>query len=701
MIFALILAIILCSARSVRALTNGRRKIVAPMKITSYKICPERQTLSKVQDRLLNRRHLLAIAFIFVALLFLSDIAKAKSPSDFINLRDPNVRRQRVEQLAEQARQKKDAAWAIAEAQGWAPKGDLNGKAFELMAIENGSVYVYETCNANAGISIGVDQIRNTFPYDVNGAGLTVGLWDAGAPRLTHQEFGGRITVKDGSSVHYHATHVAGTLAAAGVDANAIGMAPAVRIDSYNWTADTTEMTATAMTYPNEPNTIQISNHSYGYAAGWDHNYTPPRWWGTWGNDESHYFGIYDSMASDWDQVCYGSHYLLPFKAAGNDRDDPTPSEGALFEYYAFKMPAGWDWQQKNFDSSEDPLADGWDDGGFDTVSSICNAKNIVTVGSINDAVTDGVRDITKATMTTLSGWGPTDDGRIKPDVVTNGATIYSTSSGGDTIYVTYSGTSMAAPSAAGMAMLLTDLYGQLFPADAMRASTIKALIIHTADDLGNAGPDYKFGWGLINAKTAADQIIEYRAFPDANKIDEGLLDDVNTVANYTFEWDGESPIRATICWTDPAAAALTTVDNTSPRLINDLDLQITDPCGTIAYPFVLNPASPNNLATNGDNVLDNVEQILISSPTIPGDYTIQISYKGTLTNDQQYYSLILSGQTESLLSEFTGDGEVDFKDLAELVTYWLENEPSIDIAPSEGDGIVNFLDFSRFAQDW
>ncbi len=663
-----------------------------------YSTRPKTASMDEVEMCMPVHHRLLAVVFIFTALFFLSDITKAQNPSDFVNLRDPNVRRQWVEQLGEQSRQKKAAAWAIAKAQGWEPKGDINGKSFELMAIENGCVYVYETCNANAGISIAVDKIRNTFPYDVNGVDLTIGLWDAGAPRPTHQEFGGRITVKDGASTHYHSTHVGGTIAAAGVNSSAIGMATSVLVDSYEWTNDTAEMTSRAMTYQDEPNTIQVSNHSYAYTAGWDYGTTPPRWYGAWGYRESHYFGLYDSMASGWDQLCYSAPYYLPFKGAGNDRADPAPDEGETFEY--FKFPR---WRTKTYDSFTDPCADGWDNGGFDTIGSPGSAKNIIIVGSVNDAVTGGVRDITKATMTTYSVWGPTDDGRIKPDVVTNGAAVYSTSSAGDTSYVTYSGTSMATPSAAGMALLLTDLYGQLFPGDAMRASTIKALIIHTADGLGNAGPDYKFGWGLINAQAAANQIIDHYDFPDANKIDEGLLDDVNAVAAYTFEWNGNSPIRATICWTDPAAAAITTLDNTSPRLINDLDLRITDPCGTVAYPYILNPASPNNLATTGDNIRDNIEQVLISSPTVPGQYTVQITYKGTLTNDQQYYSLILSGQKtpEFLVSDFNRDGTVDFKDLAELVEYWLENEPPKDIFPSEGDGIIDFLDFSRFAQDW
>ena len=44
-------------------------------------------------------------------------------------------------------------------------------------------------------------------------------------------------------------------------------------------------------------------------------------------------------------------------------------------------------------------------------------------------------------------------------------------------------------------------------------------------------------------------------------------------------------------------------------------------------------------------------------------------------------------------------DGSVDFEDLAKLAAYWLDYEPSVDIAPAGGDGIINFLDFAKFAE--
>jgi len=644
--------------------------------------------------------HFCRSIFIFSILTFIFvNIAAAQSAAP-VDLSDPAVRQQVVERLAAQSQQRKAAAWALAQSQDWLPKETINNITFELMAIDGDKVYVYRTCNVNAAISIGVDLIRNTAPYDVNGEGLTVGVWDAGAARPTHQELAGRVTLKEAMGNQDHSTHVSGTIAAAGVQPAALGMAPSILIDSYEWNDDVSEMTSRAMSYPNEPGTIQASNHSYGYISGWEHSFTPPRWYGTWGYGyrESDYFGIYDSYVVPWDELCYNAPYYLPFKAAGNDRADKAPAEGESFQYYKFPR-----WRTKTYDPSTDPYADGWDNGGFDTIETIGVAKNIMTVGAVYDAVSAGLRDPNSGTMTTFSCWGPTDDGRIKPDIVTNGTSVYSSIATSDTAYASWYGTSMACPSAAGAAMLLVDYYGRLFPGQAMRASTIKALMIHTADDLGNAGPDYKFGWGLLNAKAAADIIADHNDFPDANMIVEGLLNNTNTLDTYTFEWDGVSPIRATLCWTDPPGTAVTGLDNTSPRLKNDLDLRIIDPNGTTFLPFVLNLSSPNTPATTGDNIRDNVEQVLIQSPNIQGIYTVRVTYKGTLTNNQQYYSLILTGQltAEPILGDFNDDGTVDYKDIAILAGYWLTDEPSVDIAPLGGDGIVNFLDFSQLARNW
>jgi hypothetical protein len=483
-------------------------------------------------------------------------------------------------------------------------------------------------------------------------------------------------------------------------------MAPSVLIDCYEWNNDLAEMTSRAMSYPNEPGKIQASNHSYTIICGWEmgrfSGSYAPHWFGTYQRKdwrESDYFGQYDSEVAQWDQLCYNAPYYLPVKASGNDRsgaNNNAPADGTRFYYYKVRGP-NIQWWSKLYDSATDPCDDGWDNGGFDTIALIGVAKNILTVGGVYDAVSGGVGDTSQAAMTSFAGWGPTDDGRIKPDVVTNATGLYSSIANTDTSYDTYTGTSMAAPGAVGAAMLLVEHYGELFPGQAMRSSTLKALIIHTADDLGSPGPDYKFGWGLMNTHAAAEQITDHYDFPDANMIVEGLLDDVNAVAVHTFESGTGTPIKVTLCWTDPPAAALEELDHPTPRLLNDLDLRLTDPNGsTTYYPFVLNPASPNDPATTGDNTLDNVEQVIILSPNVPGNYTAEVTYKAALTNGHQYYSLIVSG---SLLTDFNGDRSIDLNDLDILSNNWLENAPSIDIAPAGGDGIINFLDFEIFAQ--
>ncbi len=563
-------------------------------------------------------------------------------PPDRIDLRSPRNRQQLVDRLARRDHAAQAAARALAERQGWAPRGVRDGSAFELMAIRDGRVYMLETANANAAISTAANLVRNTSPYLVDGAGVRLGVWDGGAALASHREFGTRLQVLDGASPIDHATHVAGTIGATGIDPLALGMAPAVSIDSYNWTADTAEMASRAMSYGGETGKIQISNHSYGYLSGWSWSFSPPRWYGTWGNRESEHFGLYESISAEWDSICHGAPYYLPFKAASNDRSDSAPAQGASFQYWN-----GAAWTVKSYDAATDPYPDNWNNGGYDTISFVGTAKNVMTVGAVNDAVSGGVRSLAAATMTSFSNWGPTDDGRIKPDIVANGVGLYSCTAGGSASYGSSSGTSMATPNAAGSAALLVQYYGRLLPGQYMRAATLKGLIIHTADDIGNPGPDYRNGWGLMNTQAAAEHIRAHAASPLAHRIVEAALDWTHPAAAYSFAWDGVSPIRATLCWTDPPASGLTGLNDPSPRLINDLDLRILAPDGsTVFSPYVLNRTQPTLNAATGDNTLDNVEQVRIAAPPAVGVYTVQVTHKGTLSGNEQAYSLLISGQS-------------------------------------------------------
>ena len=185
--------------------------------------------------------------------------------------------------------------------------------------------------NRDAAISIGAD-ILQAAPYSLDGAGLTIGMWDGGAGRISHQEFQGRMFNINGAGAITHATHVGGTLIAAGIDPRARGMAPAALVDSYDWNDDLAEMTAAAAAAPNEPGKIALSNHSYGFIRGWyfDGGKGGFVWYGPAGANASGFdpnFGVYNSRSALNDELVYNAPYYLPFWAAGNDRSD-NPANG-------------------------------------------------------------------------------------------------------------------------------------------------------------------------------------------------------------------------------------------------------------------------------------------------------------------------------------------------------------------------------------
>lgn len=537
--------------------------------------------------------------------------------------------------LASQAKNAKATAELVAKSKGWEIRGeDAQGRTFELVGLEDNGLPIYNiTENTNAAISTGANLIRNTAPYNLNGVGFRVGVWDAGSILTNHQEFTGRLFSMDGAASHTHSTHVGGTIGAAGVNAAALGMAPSVRLDSYDWNSDLAEMAAAASKSGNHTTNLLISNHSYGQIVGWyTDNTGKVFWYGTYPQRESDGFGNYGGKAAAIDNVCSNAPYYLPFWAAGNDRSDTPPATGATFNYLT-----NGSWTPKAYNPAVDPFADGWDNGGYDTMSPYACAKNLMTIGAANDAVSGPVRVAANGTVAAFSGWGPTDDGRIKPDLVANGVNLFSSVNTGPTNYGNSSGTSMATPNAAGSAILLQQLYSSNHLGSVMRASTLKALLIHTADDLGKPGPDYSYGWGLMNVKAAAD----YIRSNSIRSIIEGRLYTNHSSETYTVTWSGTGPLRATLCWTDPAGAVQSGLDNRTRVLVNDLDLRVSRGVAT-NFPYVLNVLVPTNNATTGDNIIDNVEQIYLASPTA-GTYTITVSHKSTLTGGEQKYGLILS----------------------------------------------------------
>jgi hypothetical protein len=271
----------------------------------------------------------------------------------------------------------------------------------------------------------------------------------------------------------------------------------------------------------------------------------------------------------------------------------------------------------------------------------------------------------------------------------------------------------MASPNVCGSAALLIEYYSSRFPGGAMRASTLKALILHTADDRWNVGPDYKYGWGIMNTKAAAEVIKAHADNQGGGVLLESSVDTVTTSFSRTFGWDGSSPLRVTLCWTDPPAAEIVGHDNRTKSLVNDLNLKVIGPDGT-HYPYVMpyvgnwSEASIDDTATTGINDVDNVEQVYLSAP-MAGDYQVVVDYVGNLTNDEQIFSLVVTGQDDVEFTEFENwrldyfgttdtagdladDADYDDDGYANLMEFGLATSPTV----SNADPVLFAIDLTK-----
>ncbi len=570
--------------------------------------------------------------FIIVIFLLVVTTLCVAAPIENAAFNDKSVRAAKVKELREKAEREK------AEVVEWAEKHDFNihtvvdGRVIELMRIDSeGRPVFYTTFNREAAISTGANLVREITPYNVDGSSLTVGVWDEGVAYVNHPEFGSpsRIHVKDNGKTVDHSTHVAGTIGAAGASSNAKGMAPKINIDAYNWSSDISEMASRGASSPNSPSEIHLSNHSYGLGLGWV-DLGVWVWWDDVSVKEEARFGQYGYLSAEIDSLACDAPYYLIFYSAGNDRTDgPQNGEGM----YWFDSNSG-NLIPVYYNSNIHPKGDGIYKSGYDNLGPYACAKNALTVGAVNEAVSGSSRKAANGTMSTFSCWGPADDGRIKPDVVGNGVNVYSPLSNS---YAAWNGTSMACPNVCGSAALLVELYKNLHSENAMRASSLKGLLIHTADDLGRPGPDYTFGWGLINTKAAADLIMsevrpETMAKIIENQISVGAENEIQLLLKHS------QTFKFTLCWTDPAGSSTSSHDDRTATLVNDLNLRIVNPDGITNLPFVLDVNNPSANATTGDNSIDNVEQIIIENAQT-GTYKIIISYKNGSEN--QFYSLI------------------------------------------------------------
>ncbi|NHI04028.1 hypothetical protein DYY67_1403 [Candidatus Nitrosotalea sp. TS] len=282
----------------------------------------------------------------------------------------------------------------------------------------------------------------------------------------------------------------------------------------------------------------------------------------------------------------------------------------------------------------------------FTTVDPPATAKNSISVGEIYS------KDYS---ISDTSGFGPTSDGRIKPDIVAPGCygetpNDYLITTGvnfnlNESNYETAPcGTSYATPLAAGIGSLMVEKWNQLHPnSPGLLPSTVKAILVHTALDLGSPGPSYKYGWGAINAKSAVELI-------DRNALQSsGHLINVANVSSgkeitFNFTSNTTDDVKATLVWDDPPAAPFA-----ASTLVNQLNLTLIDPSGNHIEPYLLNSSQPNKPATTGNDTVNNVKVAVGNG--IPGTWQAVVDGSRVFPNTSQYFTLIISNAVKRSIS--------------------------------------------------
>jgi hypothetical protein len=593
---------------------------------------------------------------------------------------------------------------------------DDGGKLILVDEIAGSPAYIVSH-NTVAGASISADELwpAGAWPYseansglNLTGTNVALALWEVdGGVRTNHIEFGTRVRQRDTATLDTtgHATAVAGTMAASGVGSifgqfyEARGVAYQARVSAYDTGNFKSERESAAAGDATNP-PVFLANHSWGLANGWSRQTITNQqgvvvtnawvWWGPGSASfpEDPKFGLYTPtnlaetgcVQIDQFHQAEAIRHLMVY-SCGNDRlEGPTNSPGT---YY---------WSSNNIFVASTVTRD-WldgDDGGYDSLAAPGTAKNVLTVGACEDVywvsnsfVIFGFGPGANAVPASFSGAGPTDDGRLKPDLVAVGTPnlalrnalgqvsggqilgLISPTSTATNQYTGFArGTSFAAPGVVGEAGLVLQRRAQLYPAltnssDAWLNSTLKATLIDTCDDVGAEGPEYRLGHGIANARSAVERVGQDYALGRGSLIKEFTLAPTQSVS-WVVSSAGTQPLSVTAAWSDPPGPALTSITNAdpvNPMLVNNIDIRVERIGTTNVYlPWVLNPdltnktaAARSAAATRGVDNRNNVERVSIASPAA-GDYRITVTHSGGLPGNPapstQKISLALGGVT-------------------------------------------------------
>ncbi|NQX91484.1 MAG: S8 family serine peptidase [Flavobacteriales bacterium] len=441
--------------------------------------------------------------------------------------------------------------------------------------------------------------------YDIDGSGQTIGLWDQYHAFVEHVELSSSVSIGEDVTPTFsdHATDAASILTGDGLLEQAIGIAPGAQVVSFDADNLLTEM------YDFAPQ-INVSSHSHGGVSN------------------------IPDVGSQYTENCYCTDWII----LEND------------EYLAV-------------------IANGnhGEDYNVGVMNDYATCKNCLSVGAVtfDNLMPLNHEDASLIERVDYSSFGPTVDGRIKPDIMGVGHQMSATYLSPDHLdsYDLFTGTSCATPSVAGSLTLLQSLNQELY-GNHLKAAMLKGLVLHSAIDIEQEGPDYESGWGLINIENAAQLIIHQNDACDSFGMEYAVHDGSQNY-EYEFYLSKSQDFKATLAYMDDLPEyeivpcdwnnnlGEPTIDQNN-ILQNDLDMRLINlDSGEQFFPYILNPSSPSSPACNSpecnngvipDNDLDNVEQIFV--PNLPlGNYKLVVSLEGDLT---QY--VLTQGQPFALI---------------------------------------------------
>lgn len=465
----------------------------------------------------------------------------------------------------------------------------------------------------------------------LKGQGQIIGIadtgLDTGSLATLHPDLKNRIAGTsawgrsgDWSDPHGHGTHVAGSAVGDGTTSAGkyAGAAPGAKV--YFQSILTADF---GLNIPNEDVSVLLDEayqkgariHSDSWGASYEGGHAP-----------------YDSWAAQLDTYTWSHRDFTVLFAAGNDG-----TEGEVTA------------------------------NGYWTISTPANAKNGITIGATENvrpelpqnyrSMADNAND-----LAWFSSKGPTNDGRIKPDLVAPGTWILSTKSAlasdgefwavQDVNYAYMGGTSMATPLSAGAAAIVRQYYTEKKNIASPSSALIKATLINGAQDTGWGWGSPEQGWGRIDLKNSLYPSARTTLFKD--EADPIAFNDTH---EYAITVESGDIFKATLVWNDYPA-----MPNASYALINDLDLFVEAPDGTWYAGNCFNAAGDDMLTVDDANcygdAVNNVENVYLKAP-VAGTYHVYVNGYDVPSGSQPY-ALVISGKSDTVAPNLTVNGLSD-----------------------------------------